>query len=247
MALTFMFPINQLIGPKRTMLYYLAGCLAGSVVHIGRGNETLVGASAGISTIATLFVLFLPEEKILFMFLPIKAKWGGVAFLIFSFAGMFGHGKVAHDSHLAGVAVGILAWLATPKKSIAKNLEELKPSAPSTEGARPTKLKGFIKLSYAWLLVGFSFEIWHWWNNQDISPALQAISSIYLALSLLLALLPSKVMWPARSLLILTLLKISFPGLELQAFAFLISVVILSWATGLLTLDWLNKGAQDAN
>lgn len=248
-ALTFMLPVENIIGWKRTLAYYTLGCLAGSLIHIGAGQETLVGASAGISTIAALFVLYLPNQKILFMFIPVQAKWGGIAFLAYSAFGLFSHSQVAHDSHLAGALVGIAAWFAIPKRFVTINKADFEPAPPKEKvetEQRSNPLFEFCNplFSYLWVAIALPTEIMQWWlgHGHQVTVTMRLIGGLYLTLTLLLALLPTIVTWPARMLLIQMLLEISFPNLGIAMYDFQITVLILGWGIGLLVINWLRKG-----
>ena len=86
--------IEPLIGEERFLGLYLGGALVGGLVylffHFGDSNP-VIGASAAVMTILTLFCLLYPERPItllLFFILPITVKpkcWGS---LVISTAGV---------------------------------------------------------------------------------------------------------------------------------------------------------------
>ena len=112
--------IEPLIGKERFLGLYLGGSLVGGLIylffHFG-GSSPVVGASASVMAILTLFCLLYPERPItllLFFILPItvKPKWVFWGSLVVSTAGVLlyelpGQSYVAHSAHLGGMLTGI--------------------------------------------------------------------------------------------------------------------------------------------
>lgn len=233
-ALTLMQPVEDIIGKSRTAVYYLLGCLAGSLAHIGRDNIPMVGASAGICTMAALFVMFLPQARILFMFIPIRAWIGGIAFLVISVIGLFGHSMVGHDAHLAGVFVGITAFYA------------MRVPRPVFEQAPKSNRPEIKLLPWIWVGIALFAEI----NNATALTQDNLITRViygpYLLTTLLLCVLNSAVTWPARSLMIWGVLLILYPTLGIEKWDSLVSMICIGWAIGLLTIKWINHEPRTA-
>ena len=117
--------LEPMVGQRQFLLLYLVSMLIGGLVylafHIG-GGQYVVGASAAVFGILTLFCLLHPEQPItllLFFVLPltVKPKWvfrvslgASVAGLLFyELPGVPGS-YVAHSAHLGGIISGILYY-----------------------------------------------------------------------------------------------------------------------------------------
>lgn len=116
--------LEPLIGRQQFLMLYLGATLIGGltylVFHIG-GAQPVVGASAAVFGILTLFCLLHPEQPItllLFFVLPLtmKPKWvlrvslgltvGGLLF--YELPGNPPH--IAHSAHLGGIVAGVLYY-----------------------------------------------------------------------------------------------------------------------------------------
>jgi membrane associated rhomboid family serine protease len=106
-------------GSERMVLAFLAGALGGAIlhllVHLGGPDRPLVGASAGVSALLTVFVLQNPEREMQLFLLPItfKAKHFligiiGITLFSFLFFELSGQTNVGHAAHLGGFAGGFL-------------------------------------------------------------------------------------------------------------------------------------------
>lgn len=112
--------IEPLIGKDRFLGLYLGGALTGGLTYLFfhfTSSAPVIGASASVMTILTLFCLLYPERPItllLFFILPItvKPKWVFWASLAVSIGGVLfyelpGQSYVAHSAHLGGMLAGI--------------------------------------------------------------------------------------------------------------------------------------------
>jgi len=111
-----------LLGARKFLWLYGGGVVGGGVLWVAVNwgtNGQLVGASAGVLALFTLFAAMYPNRSMtfLFFFIPvtIKPKWalliiGGIDLFGFLFneLGGRGLGGVAHSAHLGGIATG---WL----------------------------------------------------------------------------------------------------------------------------------------
>lgn len=112
---------EQRLGARGTLRLYLAGGIAGAVLHLGlagaqgHADVPLVGAS-GACYAFLLYATFLqPRSTVFVLFVPVPL-WGLTAFLValgvystfVEFATGFAD-RVAHGAHLGGAALGALA------------------------------------------------------------------------------------------------------------------------------------------
>lgn len=113
--------VEPLIGRERFLALYLAGTFIGGLVYLTlhfSGYGPVVGASAAVMAILTLFCLLYPERPItllIFFIIPVtvKPKWVFWGSLVVSVGGILfyelpGHSHVAHSAHLGGMFAGIL-------------------------------------------------------------------------------------------------------------------------------------------
>jgi len=119
MGLYFLGPhIEQVLGPKRFLIFYLACGFAAMGLHmllsyIGYiGAVPVVGASGAIMGIFIAFAFLFPNTKLMLLFppIPIKAKYmmgALVLFDVFSGVGGFSTG-IAHFAHLGGALCGFI-------------------------------------------------------------------------------------------------------------------------------------------
>lgn len=113
--------LEPMIGRQRFLALYIASTLIGGLVYLAfhiNGFQPVVGASAAVFGILTLFCLLRPEQPItllLFFVLPItvKPKWVfrvslavTVAFIVLY--ELPGNTYMAHSAHLGGMLSGIL-------------------------------------------------------------------------------------------------------------------------------------------
>ncbi|MGZ0707673.1 rhomboid family intramembrane serine protease [Coraliomargarita sp. W4R53] len=115
--------VEPIIGRERFLGLYLAGTLAGGLVYLllhFNGYGSVVGASAAVMSILTLFCLLYPERHItllIFFIIPVtvKPKWVFWGSLAISIGGILlyelpGNSHVAHSAHLGGMFAGILYY-----------------------------------------------------------------------------------------------------------------------------------------
>jgi len=117
--------LEPMLGRQQFLLLYLGSMLVGGVVylafHLG-GFQYVVGASAAVFGILTLFCFLRPEQPItllLFFVLPItvKPKWVFRVSLGITVAGLLFYelpgasgSVVAHSAHLGGMISGVLYY-----------------------------------------------------------------------------------------------------------------------------------------
>jgi membrane associated rhomboid family serine protease len=133
-------------GPKRFLLFYLVCGVGAALCHLAiqyfrceqllqavlAGSSTdkyigaiapAVGASGAIMGIFVAFGYLFPNTELFLMFIPIpiKAKWAVLGFIAFDlFSGVTGRGdNIAHFAHLGGALTGfilVLIWNKTGTK-----------------------------------------------------------------------------------------------------------------------------------
>jgi membrane associated rhomboid family serine protease len=231
-ALTFFIPLEKLLGAKRCALYYVAGCLAGSLVHLAFSPslEPLVGASAGICAGLALFCLYMPTHRIMFMFIIMPAWIAGVAFIALSVAGLLSGGVVAHDAHLAGVMIGFLGYATTPRSELSA-LPPIEQAQRTTKTPRPQ-----LRRSILWVMQAFAYELLQSLNKSThILQGIEVVWCIwgifYIFLSLRLS-FGSIIDRPVRGLMIWSLLLITIPYPALVHRDTEISMLLIAWAIG---------------
>ncbi|MBA2746501.1 MAG: rhomboid family intramembrane serine protease, partial [Flavisolibacter sp.] len=104
--------LENVWGPKRFLFFYLACGVGAAVVHLivqyYMGTSSFaVGASGAVMGIFAAFAFLFPNTELYIMFIPIpvKAKWavlGMAAYSIFGGVGSFAGDNVAHFAHLGG-------------------------------------------------------------------------------------------------------------------------------------------------
>ena len=110
-------------GPKRFLLFYLISGVGAAAVHLAvqhftGGYAAAVGASGAIMGLLAAFGYLFPNTELYMMFIPIpiKAKWGVLIFVaidLFGGIGRFAGDNIAHFAHLGGAATGfilVLIW-----------------------------------------------------------------------------------------------------------------------------------------
>jgi membrane associated rhomboid family serine protease len=220
-ALTLMAPVEKVIGTKGCAFFYIVGCMAGGLAYlIWQNNETqLIGESAGICAMALLFCLYFPNEKILFMFLPMRAWVTAVLFLLISFTGLFANGMICHEAHLAGAGVGMLAYLILPKPGWALEIEPPR-NSPKT---RP-----LFKLSLVWAIQGIAFELYQHLGHPAHEGLMNLWNILYSVLTVYLA-FEFVVSSEARAMILLVL-ALAFTGIAQNGrLDFIASIFILTW------------------
>jgi membrane associated rhomboid family serine protease len=138
--------LENVWGPKRFLLFYLACGVGAAICHltiqylrceqllqaiqanssnvqslIGAASPAL-GASGAIMGVFAAFAYIFPNTEMFIMFIPIpvKAKWAVIGFAAFDvFGGIAGTDNVAHFAHLGGALTGfiiVLIWNKSDKK-----------------------------------------------------------------------------------------------------------------------------------
>ena len=121
--------LENVWGPKRFLLFYFICGVAAAAAHLiiqyFTGDFSIaVGASGAIMGIFAAFGYLFPNTELFIMFIPIpiKAKWamiGMAAIDLFGGLGVFGNSGVAHFAHLGGALAGfilVLIWNKTNKR-----------------------------------------------------------------------------------------------------------------------------------
>lgn len=87
-------------------------------------SQATLGASGGVSGILAAFVYLFPNTYLyLYFFVPVKAKWLGIAYFAYELYGGIANvegDNIAHWAHLGGAIVGlllVLTWNKTNKKT----------------------------------------------------------------------------------------------------------------------------------
>lgn len=128
--------LEQMWGAKRYINFYLITGLGAALLHtlvqsyeisqglIGASVPT-VGASGALFGILVAFAMYWPNTELYIMFLPIpiKAKWAVIGYAAFElFAGLSGFQTgIAHFAHLGGALFGFLLvkyWNKTNRNSL---------------------------------------------------------------------------------------------------------------------------------
>ncbi len=122
--LTYELRLKHLLG-----LYFLGIVVGGifwKILHMQYGHFTLIGASAGTSTLLTYFCLLYPEKSLsvfLFFLFPIQIKAKTCFYFLLGyeiinclFDETQGLATIAHSAHLGGIMIGALAIYYTKHK-----------------------------------------------------------------------------------------------------------------------------------
>ncbi len=101
-------------GSKKFLIYYFLCGLGGGLAHslispmIAGGAGPLVGASGAIFGLLAAFGLMFPDQMLLvFFFVPMKAKYAVLFFIMFEVFSVKANDGVGHLAHLGGAVVGI--------------------------------------------------------------------------------------------------------------------------------------------
>ncbi len=123
--------LENVWGPKRFLTFYLIcgiGAAAAHLLiqHLTGGYAYVVGASGAIFGVFAAFAMLFPNTEMYIMFLPIpiKAKWvaiGSMAIDLFGGISRTPGDNIAHFAHLGGALTGViivLIWNKTNKKTL---------------------------------------------------------------------------------------------------------------------------------
>lgn len=115
--------IEDVLGRRRFLAFYLLAGLSGSLVHclvsqfiLGLPEQAAVGASGAIAGLVLLFSLMFPREKILlFAIIPMPALFGALLFIGLDIWGLVAQAEggglpIGHGAHLGGAAAGIIYY-----------------------------------------------------------------------------------------------------------------------------------------
>jgi membrane associated rhomboid family serine protease len=121
--------LENVWGPKRFLFFYIACGVGAAALHLLiqelTGNYSIaVGASGAIMGIFAAFAYLFPNTELYIMFIPVpvKAKWAALGYLaidLFLGVGKMSGDNVAHFAHLGGALTGlilVLIWNKTNKK-----------------------------------------------------------------------------------------------------------------------------------
>lgn len=114
--------VEELLGSARYLLLLTVATAISGLAHVliePQSEIPLVGASGGISAIVVYYGLALPRVRlsifVLLFWIRIPALWALLAWLAVQVTGIFdqldGRSDISFAGHLAGAAVGFLAWL----------------------------------------------------------------------------------------------------------------------------------------
>lgn len=116
--------MENLWGPKRFLIFYLACGLAAGLAQLFLGNGPAVGASGAIMGLLVAYGYTFPNTQ-LFVFpipFPIKAKWAVIGILALDIFGGLSNSpadNIAHFAHLGGAVIGffiVLYWNRTDRQ-----------------------------------------------------------------------------------------------------------------------------------
>ena len=115
--------LEPILGRNKFLLLYFGGALIGGLVYLAlhfNGSTPVVGASAAVFALLSLFCLLYPERPItllLFFILPVTVKpkfvyWGsiGISLFFLLFYELPGKSHMAHSAHLGGILTGFLFY-----------------------------------------------------------------------------------------------------------------------------------------
>ena len=121
--------LENIWGPKRFLNFYLLCGIGAAAAHllvqyITKNESMAIGASGAIMGVAVAFAYLFPNTPLYIMFIPIpiKAKWVMIAFIAYDFfvgVASVGGDNVAHFAHLGGAITGfiiVLIWNKTDRR-----------------------------------------------------------------------------------------------------------------------------------
>lgn len=123
--------LEQVWGSKRFLIFYMLSGIGAGIVHLAiqylQGGEAVaVGASGAIMGVMVAFAVLFPNTELYIMFLPIpiKAKWAVLGYVVLDLLGGFSNipgDNIAHFAHLGGALTGfiiVLIWNKTNRKTL---------------------------------------------------------------------------------------------------------------------------------
>ncbi len=125
--------LEKYLGTKKFLQLYLFSIFVGGLLSLfylfGSGNTHIVGASAGLLGLLTIYGILFPNNKILlFMVVPVNARVLVILYAIFTFGSALvgSQDSIAHWSHLGGILAAFIyfkLWLKTAEPSKTKKKE----------------------------------------------------------------------------------------------------------------------------
>lgn len=122
--------LENVWGPKRFLLFYLACGVGAAITHLAvqyftGGYSAAVGASGAVMGILAAFAYLFPNTELYIMFIPVpvKAKWaviGLAAIDLFGGVANFSGDNIAHFAHLGGALTGfilVFIWNKTNRRT----------------------------------------------------------------------------------------------------------------------------------
>ncbi len=123
--------LENVWGAKRFLTFYLLcgiGAAAAHLIiqHFTGGYSNVVGASGAIFGVFAAFAMLFPNTEMYIMFIPvpIKAKWVAIGYMALDLFGGISNApgdNIAHFAHLGGALTGViivLIWNKTNKKTL---------------------------------------------------------------------------------------------------------------------------------
>lgn len=118
--------IEHTIGPKKTLIAYIAGGLFSAVIFflvysfIIPSNFALLGASGAVYTIIVLCAMYYPNAKAGLLFIPIQIPLKILVAIFITIDILFMSGRVAtgiaHLAHLGGALMGFILYIIWNKR-----------------------------------------------------------------------------------------------------------------------------------
>ena len=102
----------------RLLQLYLGGTLLGNTLQLPRASPftQIMGASSGIASILTFWVIRNPYQTIYVYFFPVPAWAFGILFMGYSWYSMDSGGSVGHAAHFGGGLFGLALHFALKKR-----------------------------------------------------------------------------------------------------------------------------------
>lgn len=111
----FVVSYGTVNGNLKFLMLYLTGGIFATVIPYLRHNENpgyrSLGASGAVSAVVFGAILWDPQMKLGFIFLPVSlpAYWFGLGYLVYEFyMDRRGDTGIAHDAHIGGAITGII-------------------------------------------------------------------------------------------------------------------------------------------
>lgn len=107
--------VEDYIGPKKFLIYYLIAGIGSGLLHTCLTNENIpvVGASGSIFAVVVMFAAIYPNEKMILFFIPIgiKAKYLVTTLVLFEIYSAFftqNNDGISHLGHVGGAICGCI-------------------------------------------------------------------------------------------------------------------------------------------